>query len=266
MPGMKPDRTGDEWRLESFLDSLILELDKAQDTLAIKGVTRRLTYMVRDLAVDLYVFPNFEDGRLRFNVARPGEHGASKISFQLGSISDRQIRETANEPVSADDVPIAAVEDLDEDVKRSLERIGVSSARDLERIGERRIDVSTVVADKTGTGKSVSYDRLADMIAKARRRKYAPTVKSLGARREGDAVVLALSGDNLALGEAHPGFPVAVLNGEPVTVEVAGPKRLEIRLQPGQLARGENDLKVALDPYSVMTLQLGGASLKEDPV
>jgi len=103
------------------------------------------------------------------------------------------------------------------------------------------------------------------MIAKARRRKHAPTVNSLGARREGEALVLALSGDNLALDEAHAGFPVAVLNGEPVPVEAAGPNRLEIRLKLSQLGRGDNDLKVALDPYAVMTLQLGGASLEEDP-
>ena len=43
------------WKLESFLDSLIVELDRAQDTLSVKGVTRRLTYTVRDVAVDLFV-------------------------------------------------------------------------------------------------------------------------------------------------------------------------------------------------------------------
>src|SRR5262245_46487187 len=106
MPPQVLERARDNWRLETFLDSLILELDKAQDTLAIKGVTRRLTYTVKDLSVDLYVFPDYEDGKLRFNVARPGENGASRISFQLGSITDRQIRESANEPTTADDVPI----------------------------------------------------------------------------------------------------------------------------------------------------------------
>ena len=31
------------WTLKSFLDSLTLELDRAQETLAVKGLTRRLT-------------------------------------------------------------------------------------------------------------------------------------------------------------------------------------------------------------------------------
>jgi hypothetical protein len=263
MPTLAVERAGEDWRLESFLDSLILELDKAQDTLSIKGVTRRLTYTVKDVAVDLYVFPHYEGGKLRFNVARPGENGASRISFQLGSITDRQIREHANEPLKADDVPIEQVEGLDDDVKQSLERIGVTSARDLERIGERRIDVSKVVSDKTGGDKDVSYDKLAGMIAKARRRRLAPTVKSLGTRSEGDTVLLALAGENLKVDEAHDGFPVALLNGERVPVVAARPHMLALRVRREQLGRGANDLKVALDPYAVMTLQLGGGNREE---
>ena len=48
-----------DWNLESFLDSLILELDKAQDTLSLKGVTRKLTYSVLNVALDLQIFPQY---------------------------------------------------------------------------------------------------------------------------------------------------------------------------------------------------------------
>ncbi len=37
------------WNLETFLDSLIFELDKAQDTLSVKGMNRKLTYTVKDM-------------------------------------------------------------------------------------------------------------------------------------------------------------------------------------------------------------------------
>jgi len=94
------------------------------------------------------------------------------------------------------------------------------------------------------------------MIAKARRRRLAPTVKNLGVRRDGDSVVLAVSGENLSVGTEHKGFPVAVLNGEQVAVVSARPHMLALRLRPDQLARVDNDLKVALDPYAVITLQV----------
>jgi len=72
-----------QWNLESFVDSFILELDKAQDTLAVKGVTRKLTYTVKDVALDLQIFPIYEGGKIRFVTAQPGEAGSSRLSLQL---------------------------------------------------------------------------------------------------------------------------------------------------------------------------------------
>src|SRR5512134_3142523 len=97
---------GSTWKLNSFLDSLILELDRAQDTLALKGINRRLTYTVRDLNLELQLFPEFDGRELRFTTAGPGESGAARIAFQLGSITDRQIRETTKEPPTKDDITI----------------------------------------------------------------------------------------------------------------------------------------------------------------
>ena len=48
------------WNLESFLNSLIFELDKAQDTLSVKGLNRKLTYTVKDVALDLQIFPEYD--------------------------------------------------------------------------------------------------------------------------------------------------------------------------------------------------------------
>ena len=62
---------GPSWKLNSFLDSLILELDRAQDTLALKGINRRLPYTVRDLALELHLFPDFDGRDLRFITAGP---------------------------------------------------------------------------------------------------------------------------------------------------------------------------------------------------
>jgi hypothetical protein len=49
------------WNLETFLDSLIYELDRAQDTLALKGVNRPLTYTVKDMALELQLCQRQED-------------------------------------------------------------------------------------------------------------------------------------------------------------------------------------------------------------
>src|SRR5687767_12013308 len=99
-----PATANHAWNLEAFLDSLIVELDKAQDTLSYKGITRRLTYTVKDVGLDLHIFPEFDGKKVRFVTAQPGDAGASKISIQLGSITDRQIKEAAKEPPTRDDI------------------------------------------------------------------------------------------------------------------------------------------------------------------
>lgn len=244
------------WNLRSFLDSLILELDRAQDTLSIKGLTRKLTYTVKDVALDLFIFPHYEDGSLRFSTAKPGDEGASKLSFQLGSITDRQIRDVANEPPHADDVTIDVIEDLDEEVRDSLEKVGVKSSRDLERISSRNVDVNEVVKEKTGRDKSVSYEGLAQMIKKARRQRSSPRVSKVSAARSGRAFSLTLTGDNLVPQPAPKDFPLAVFNDAPVDITDAEATGVTLRIPEQLLREGANELKVALDPYALITLDL----------
>ena len=247
------------WNLEGFLDALILELDKAQDTLSVKGLTRRLTYTVKDLSLDLHIFPDYQDGELRFANARPGESGASRISFQLGSITDRQIRETANRPVTRDDVVIDDIEEIDPDVKETLKKVGVKSASDLERMESQDVDLKKVVREKTGEDRDVDYSNLANLINKARRRNRRPGVLGLSATpADKGRVELNVDGHDLMLFEPGHGFPLALLNSQPVDVIDAGADRLRMSTAQGVLKSGSNLLEVALDPYAVMRLEVKG--------
>lgn len=248
----------DTWPLEGFLDALILELDKAQDTLAVKGLTRKLTYTVKDLALDLHIFPEYRDGELRFSNAKPGQEGASRISFQLGSITDRQIRETGNRPITRDDVAIDEIEDMDPELKRTLRKVGVTSASDLERMETQDVDLRKVVREKTGEDREVDYGNLANLINKARRRNRRPVVMGLNARPVADRLELDLDGRDLALMQGITGFPAARLNGAPVDVVAAAPERLRLSTARRALHAGANRLEVALDPYAVLRLEVKG--------
>jgi hypothetical protein len=245
------------WNLENFLDSLILELDKAQDTLSLKGVTRKLTYTVKDVAFDLHLFPTYENGKLKFQMAKPGDQGGSRISFQLGSITDRQIRETANEPISRDDISIDKLEGMDDDVKDSLRKVGVHSTRDLERMDQRNVNVEKVVEEKTNGEKKLDYGNLANMINKARRRNFAPQLSAAQGLPDADGLDLKLRGNNFVLaGAADTRFPIALLNGEAVQVVSATPEALHIKVPQRCLKSGVNQLSIALDPYAVVNLEL----------
>lgn len=251
MPGNQRDiRDGTPWDLEAFINALVVELDKAQDTLALKGVTRPLSYTVRDVSLELHANPTFDGRRLQWNTARPGDAAASKISISLGSISDRQIRETTKTPVTRDDVSIDALDEIDEDTRATLRRIGVTTGKDLERLETRNIDLEKASAKK------VNYSRLANLINQARRRQLAPRVSRVSVSKSGEAVTLSIEGDNLALVPVHGPFPLAAVNGQRAEVVGASKGQVHIALGPAQLRPGPNRLHVALDPYSVLSMNL----------
>jgi len=247
---MAEARAPRSWTLRSFLDSLTLELDRVQDTLAVKSVNRRLTYTVRDLALELQLFPEFDGEEIRFTTARPGELGAARVNFQLGSITDRQIRETTSEPVTKDDVSIELIEGIDQKTRKSLEKIGVTRVSDLERMERKNIDIGSV------SEAPVDYRKLAQMIQKTRRRANAPRVRSATlAMHEGEPVV-AIEGENLAASPGDAEFPRAFLDGEEVPVRTASGTLLRIGVGERTLAAAGNALHIALDPYAVVRMNL----------
>lgn len=240
---------GSTWKLNSFLDSLILELDRAQDTLALKGINRRLTYTVRDLNLELQLFPEFDGRELRFTTAGPGETGAARIAFQLGSITDRQIRETTKEPPTKDDIAIDVVEDIDDQTKQELQRIGVTTVKDIERMEKGNVDLKRASS-------SVDYTKLANIINRTRRRQNAPSVtKALLVSSEG-MPQLSIAGSNLATAASAGEFPMAMLNDMPVRVVSATRDEVRVALESGQLRHGANQLKLMLDPYAVIALDV----------
>jgi hypothetical protein len=248
-------RESEAWNLEQFLDSLILELDKAQDTLALKGLTRKLTYTVKDVGLDLNIFPIMEAGKVKFRMAQPGDDGGSRISFQLGSITDRQIRENANEPPSKDDVTLDVLEDMDEQVKESLRKVGVTSTRDLEKLDRRNVNLEKVVRDKTDGSAGIDYSNLANLINKARRRKHSPALSSMQAVPKAETLEITLTGRNFVLKQQDQ-FPAAVVNAQPAEIIKASADTVQLRVPKAALRKGNNQMAIALDPYAVMRLNL----------
>jgi hypothetical protein len=238
--------------MKSFLDSLTVELDKARDVLAVKAVTRPLTYSVQDVGLQLQVFPQYDGDQVRFLTAQPGEAGASELKIQLGSITARSIKETTSDPMQHDDVPLADLEGIDDETKRSLEKVGVKSARDIERMEERNVDLQKVTDSK------LDYGGLANVINKARRRTLPPAVKHVAVEQSDGEGVLAVSGENLAVAGSLADFPVARLDGRRVEVMSSSPQSVELRVDPGELEGQVRKLEIALDPFAVVSMDVRG--------
>lgn len=238
------------WNLKSFMDSLIVELDRAQDVLSVKGLTRPVTYTVKDVDVDLRCFPMYDGRQVRFMTAQPGEEGSSGLRFSLGSISAGTIRDSAPPPPEADDIRIESLDELDDEAKEALAAVGVRSGRDLKRIADRGVDL------KTATGnRSPDYSDLATLITKASRRRLTPKVEAAQLSVDGRQLVLHVDGENLAVLPAE-GYPYALLDGCPREVRAAGRGRLTLDATGFRPRTGASRLSVALDPFTVITMEL----------
>ena len=61
------------WSLEDFVDSLVVELDKTRETLAVKAINKPLTYTVKEMSMDVNIFPTFDGDQVKFVTAQPTE-------------------------------------------------------------------------------------------------------------------------------------------------------------------------------------------------
>jgi hypothetical protein len=247
------------WNLNSFLDSLIEELDDAHEMLSVKGLNRKLSYMVQDVALDLQLFPEYKDGKVSFTIAKPGEAGASKISVKLGSVRDHQIQEMANLKFN-DDFQIDKT-NLPESTKKELKKIGIQSVRELRNtIEDRQVNISSAIHTP------VDYQQLADTINQAYRQQQPPTISKASYSLSNSKALITLQGENLAAvpqsienlatAQSLAQFPIATLDGEKIEVISANINELKLQVEENQVKGKTQHLKVALDPYAIISINL----------
>lgn len=245
----------ESWQLESFVDALVVELDKTRETLGVKAINQPLSYTVKDMSMDLQIFPTFVDDTVSFTTAQPGETGASTLNLQLTAITDRQVRESTKRPPTSGDIRLEEI-DIEPEVKKELRKVGVRSVADLQRMEERDVKLDSV------TNKKIDYAELADSIRSARRSTRPPKVNSAqlsrgaSSDRAHDSVLLTMHGEELAV---QPRFrPVATINGEPVELVSFGRDEVRLACARSLLDAGSNEVVMVLDPYSVVRLNVEG--------
>lgn len=238
------------WNLESFLDSLIVELDKARDTLAVKGINKPLTYTVKDVNLEMQLFPSYDGRDVRFVTAKPGETGASKIAIQLASITDDQIRKTTRDPVGRDDITLEEIPDIDEETKQDLRKVGVASVKDLVKMENRNVDLRKV------NRKGVDYGRLASLLRRARRGESPPEIRRAAMSMETGLPILKVHGNNLRMDKNYQ--PVVVIDGELAHVVNSDRRSLEVHPHESWRQHKNSEMILVLDPYTLCRFKIGG--------
>lgn len=240
------------WNLESFLDSLIVELDKARETLSIKAINKPLTYAVKDVNLEMQLFPSFDGNNVRFITAEPGQEGASKIAIQLGSITDQQIRKTSKDPTTTEDISIDLIDEIDDETKTTLRKIGVTSVNDLDQIKKKNVDIERV------SNKRTNYGKLAKLLQKARRNNLPPTVKNVNFNISKSGSYIEVEGDNLVVDKSYK--PVAVFNGKLAEMKNSESGLLNVKVPMDNINEEDNELIIVSDPFTVYKMKLNNKS------
>ena len=236
------------WQLEDFVDSLVVELDKTRETLAVKAINKPLTYTVKELALDLNIFPSYDGDQVRFITAQPGQQGASKVSLQLGSITDQQVRATSKVPGVTSDTEITELP-VDKSTQKKLRRLGVTSVGDLKAIERKNVDLRKV------SDNEIDYTKLANQIQKSRRNTNPPRVQAVSlSRTEDGRPVLLVEGEHLAVDSRFP--PVAVVNDQLAEVTASSDRSITVQLPLEHELGVENELILTVDPFAVIKMNV----------
>lgn len=136
--------TGDRgFPVEEFLEAITNQLDRTQDALRLKSVTRPLTYAIRDFTMDLKVFVELSpDGTVIFQPAASDDVGASVVHIGFTTVNRTMIEENTVS-LSAVKSPTLDELGLDPAERRGLERLGVRNVEQLDEL-KRSTSESTV--------------------------------------------------------------------------------------------------------------------------
>lgn len=237
------------WRLEELVDSLAINLDKNIETVAVKALNKGLNYTVRELALDLNIFPTYDGEEVYFVTAQPGQQGSSKVTIQLGTITDQQVRATTKTPGLKNDVDLADVE-VDKKTRKQLRKYGVTSASDIKQLENKNVDL------RKASDNSIDYSQLANQIEKSRRRSAPPRVLSASLSKDDpQGPMLVIRGENLAV---NPKFePVAVVNQVLADVVSGDANQLKVRIDR-DLHRfaDDNEVVLTVDPFAVVRMRV----------
>lgn len=236
------------WSLEDFVDSLVVELDKTRETLAVKAINKPLTYTVKEMSMDVNIFPTFDGDQVKFVTAQPGQTGASKVTIQLGSITDQQVRATSKvtglkKDIAIEDIPV------DKKTKRQLRKMGVTSVDDLKQVENKNVDIKKI------SDSDIDYTQLANQIQKRNRGLNPPMVKSVSLSADEDnQPYLLVKGANLAVNDKFK--PVAVVNEQLAEVMSHNENEIKIQLSKAHSIGSVNELVLTMDPFAVMKLNI----------
>jgi hypothetical protein len=244
--------------LEQFVQAITSQLDRAQETMALKArAGLPLTFAVKDLVLDLRTHVEMTGSQVRIRPAGPGETDTSILHLALTTITRPMIEENTVVSAAGTDEPTLedVFPDVSDDERRRLEWAGIRTVAQLRSV-QRQGGAEAIqrVSD-------LPVDRLRQALSRATEPRVRDIRAESGAEQDG-GFLARIRGANFTAFEGHP--PVVRVDGQRIPVLETTDRELVVRA-PADRLRGRLEVETGPGMSVTHTLALDIDALGPQP-
>lgn len=214
-----------EWRLADMVDAIAAEIDRAEDTLALKSYARGMSFAIKQLSLDLQVAVRRDgDGNIKFRTAEPNATASTTLKLDFAQILQNQLsgnRRKLDEDVDAR--PVDALGLTLEEIRR-LNAIAIYSIDDLRRYTQTAAMIGEV-SRKT----SIDDARLRQVLG-------LPYLEALKPARGLPGSIILLEGGNF--GAVRPSQASVYFQGVAVSIVAWSNARIQVEIPANATGSG----------------------------
>ena len=221
-----------EWQLAEMVDAIAAEIDKTEDTLALKSYARGMSFSITQLSLGLQIFVRRDDnGQVKFRTADPNATGASTIKLDFAQLLKSQLGDDRRKlEQNIDRRPLDAIGLMSEEV-RTLNAISIYSIDDLHRYTQTAAMISEI-SRKT----NINDTRLRQVLG-------LPYLASLKPDRGLPGSIILLEGGNF--GAVKPNQASIYFQGVALPIVAWSNARIQVKIP--ETATGNGVLFVAIN-------------------
>jgi peptide/nickel transport system substrate-binding protein len=243
-----------EWQLADLVDAISAEVDRAEDTLALKSYARKVSFAIKKIAMDLEVtMRRAPDGRLFFRSVTEPVNTSSLLKLDFAQVLESQLAglrrpledTTTSAPLST--LPGITAEDI-----KALNAIAIYSVDDLLRY-TRTASMLAEVSRKT-------------LIAETRLRAWRgePYVSELKPARGAPGSTVVIEGGNFGL--VQPADTLVMFHGKEANILTWSNTRLTVEVPQDVAGVGVVFAVIGTRPTNVATWESTVMDLRVDDV
>jgi peptide/nickel transport system substrate-binding protein len=214
-----------EWRLADMVDAIASEIDRAEDTLALKSYARGMSFAIKQLSLDLQVAVRRDgDGHIKFRTVEPNATGSTTLKLDFAQILQSQVSANRRKlDEDADRRPVEALGLSSEEIRR-LNAIAIYSIDDLRRYTQTAAMIGEV-SRKT----SIDDARLRQVLG-------LPYLEALKPARGLPGSIILLEGGNF--GAVQPSQASVYFQGVAVSIVAWSNARIQVQIPANATGSG----------------------------